>query len=232
MARKHTRFGGRTLSRSHALQLLFQAEATGRTVADVLEDGYVVTDGPIDDFAESLARGTDATLEDIDAVLEHESRNWSVSRMPATDRNLLRLALYEILEAGEVDVAISIDECVELARAFGTPDSPRFVNGVLGRLVERVAAGDDVVGEARAAREAARAEAAAEAARKQAEMSAEESEEGALSEGAEDSDAESSLSEGTSEDGMSLTDEPADSEIEDVPATSDEDPFAWPRGDA
>ena len=65
--------------------------------------------------------------------------------MPAVDRNLLRLALYEMLEVDEVDTAVAIDECVELAKAYGTDESSRVVNGLLGKVAHRMEAGEDVV---------------------------------------------------------------------------------------
>ena len=118
MARQHTRFGARTNARSQALQLLFQAEATGRMVVDVLAGEYALSDGPLDSYAEQLAVGADSMLHELDAVLEMTSSNWSVRRMPAVDRNLLRLAVYEMLEVEDVDTAVVIDECVELAKAY------------------------------------------------------------------------------------------------------------------
>ena len=140
-----THFGGRTLARSQAMQLLFQAEATGRTVSDVLETNYVLDEGPLDAYAERLARGTDAMLWELDGIMAATSTNWSVSRMPATDRNLVRIALYEMLMVDEVDVAVAIDECVDLAKAYGTDESSRFVNGLLGKVARRMETGEDVV---------------------------------------------------------------------------------------
>lgn len=140
-----TRFGGRTLARSQALQLLFQAEACGRTVADVLEGDYVLDEGPLDPYARELALGTCAMLPELDAVIALTSANWSVMRMPAVDRNLVRIALYELFEVDAVDTAVAIDECVELARAYGTDESSRFVNGLLGKVARRRDAGEDVV---------------------------------------------------------------------------------------
>lgn len=140
-----THFGGRTLARSQAMQLLFQAEATGRTVSDVLEGDYALDEGPLDPYARQLALGCDSMLHELDAVTSVTSANWSVSRMPAVDRNLVRLALYEMLKVDEVDTAVAIDECVELAKAYGTDESSRFVNGLLGKVARRMAAGEDVV---------------------------------------------------------------------------------------
>ncbi len=161
-----THFGGRTLARSQALQLLFQAEATGRTVYEVLEGDYALSEGPLDPFGEMLARGADDMRSDLDAVIEVTSSNWSISRMSSVDRNLLRLALYEMLEVDEVAVAVTIDESVELAKAYGSDDSFRFINGLLGRVARRMDEGVDVVAAAReelAARNAADQQAAEDA---------------------------------------------------------------------
>ena len=158
-----THFGGRTLARSQALQLLFQAEATGRTVYEVLEGDYALSEGPLDPFGEMLARGADDMRSDLDAVIEVTSSNWSISRMSSVDRNLLRLALYEMLEVDQVAVAVTIDESVELAKAYGSDDSFRFINGLLGRVARRLDEGVDVVAAAReelAARNAADQQAA------------------------------------------------------------------------
>ena len=140
-----THFGGRTLARSQALQLLFQAEANARAVLDVLDGEYALSQGPLDDYARRLALGADERRPELDAVIAARSRGWSVARMNAVDRNLLRLALYEMLYVDEVDVAVTIDECVELAKAYGTDESSRFVNGILGRVADDLEAGVDVV---------------------------------------------------------------------------------------
>lgn len=146
---QHTHFGPRTNARSQALQLLFQAEATGRTVEQVLDGGeYSLSDGPLDPFGERLARGAGGMLDELDAIIDTTSTNWSLRRMPAVDRNLLRVALYEMLEVDEVAVAVTIDESVELAKAYGTDESSRFINGLLGRVASNLEAGNDVVADA------------------------------------------------------------------------------------
>lgn len=127
---------GRTLARCQALQILFQSEACGRSVDDVLAGDYALSEGPLDEYAEQIARGCGSRLEELDGILERSAHNWSLSRMSPTDRNLLRLALYEILYVDDVDPSVSISECVELAKAFGSSDeSSRFVNGILGHIV-------------------------------------------------------------------------------------------------
>lgn len=143
-------FLGRTLARSQALQLMFQAEATDRSVADVLEGPYALSDErPLEEFAEALALGTDARRADLDAVIDWASTNWSIDRMASVDRNLLRIALHEMLDVDEVAIAVTIDESVELAKAYGTDESPRFINGLLGRVASSIEKGEDVVALAR-----------------------------------------------------------------------------------
>ncbi|MDO4805841.1 MAG: transcription antitermination factor NusB [Coriobacteriales bacterium] len=152
------KFAGRTLARSQALQLLFQAEALGQTVSEVLRGPYAIgqcdpldasassgESEPLDEYAEYLALGADGMRAELDAVISRASTNWTVARMPAVDRNLLRLALYEMIFVDEVAIAITIDESVELAKAYGTDESSRFVNGLLGRVATDIENGVDVV---------------------------------------------------------------------------------------
>ena len=140
------KFFGRTLARAQALQLLFQAEACERDVDAVIDGGeYALDEGPLDEYGEELARGTAGLMPEIDAALERFSEGWGVSRMPAVDRNLLRLAIYEMVAVDEVDHAVTINETVELAKAFGTDDSSRFVNGLLGRVASELAEGNDIL---------------------------------------------------------------------------------------
>lgn len=140
-----THFGGRRLARAQALQLLFQAEVNSRSVLAVLDDDFALSQGPLDDYARRVALGVDEKRPDLDAVLSLRSTGWSLSRMNGVDRNLLRMALYEMLYVDEVDQAVAIDECVELAKAFGTDESSHFVNGVLGRVADDLDEGIDVV---------------------------------------------------------------------------------------
>lgn len=128
---------GRTLARSQALQILFQAEVRGESVGDVLAGDFTLSKGPLADYAIQIARGVDANRERIDSALRAVSANWSLERMPGADRNLLRAAVYELYfqVADTLDAAVVINEAVEIAKAYGTDDSAGFVNGVLGRIV-------------------------------------------------------------------------------------------------
>lgn len=150
---------GRTLARSQALQLLFQAEVLDQAVDEVLAGEYLLSKGPLDSYAVELARGCYAVRDAIDAKLEAASENWTLARMPGTDRNLLRLAVYEMTSVEDLpSVAVAINEAVEIAKAYGTDESARFVNGVLGRIAR------DKTGLTTAAVEQAAADAAAQAA--------------------------------------------------------------------
>lgn len=132
------KIAGRTLARSQAMQLMFQAEATGRSVPEVLSGPYALSEGPLDEFGERLARGAYEHQDELDETMQRASTNWSVGRMPSVDRNLLRVALYEMLYVDEVAVAVTIDESVELAKLYGTDESSRFINGLLGRVASEI----------------------------------------------------------------------------------------------
>lgn len=128
---------GRALARSQAFQLLYQAQAAGRSVENVLAGDYALSDGPLKPYGEQLALGCDSKLQELDTMLDNAAHNWSVDRMSSTERNLLRIALYEILYVDDVETGVAINECVELAKIYcSSDDSSRFVNGILGRVVE------------------------------------------------------------------------------------------------
>ena len=127
----------RTRARRQALQILYQREITEQSVAAILANhSYSEEDGVPSDYARELALGTENNGEIIDAEIESTSQHWSLMRMPFVDRNILRLAVYEILFEPEVPDSVAINEAVEMAKAYGTDDSPKFVNGVLGRIAE------------------------------------------------------------------------------------------------
>lgn len=127
---------GRTLARSQALQILFQAEMLGQSVDEVLSGDYLISKGPLADYAVELARGVDANKDRIDSALRAVSANWRLERMPGADRNLLRVAVYELyfLVDDPLDTGIVVNEAVEVAKAYGTDESAGFVNGILGEI--------------------------------------------------------------------------------------------------
>lgn len=125
----------RTKARKRALDILFEAEARGVDPLAVLTERQDTDDAPpVSDYAARLVEGVAERLERIDQLLTEHAEGWSVPRMPAVDRALLRIGLYELLWVDEIDDPVAITEAVELARTLSTDDSPRFVNGVLGRI--------------------------------------------------------------------------------------------------
>lgn len=125
----------RRIARESALSLLYSCDITESDIAEVIECGSYPADLELSDYAEQLVMGTVEHLEEIDGRLASTSENWAIDRMPVVDRAVLRLATYEMLFVDEVPISVSINEAVELAKAYGGEDeSSRFVNGVLGRI--------------------------------------------------------------------------------------------------
>jgi len=128
----------RTRAREVALQALFQEdlnpknslENVGAFLASRLRDEN------LREFAKQLVLGVKRNQEELDALLAEKAANWSVSRMAATDRNLLRLGAFEIRYTDTPD-RVAVDEAIELAKRYGTANSPQFVNGILDKLIER-----------------------------------------------------------------------------------------------
>ena len=149
----------RTAARQSALQVLYTSEIKGTRPSDLLDSGLVLEDDgkSLSDYAIGLIEGVDEKMLPIDVRLNSTSENWKLNRMPIVDRNILRLALYEMIEEDDITVAVAIDEAVELAKAFGTDESPRFINGVLGTIAKDVEAGIDVYEKARQMLHAAQA---------------------------------------------------------------------------
>lgn len=128
----------RTRARLQALQMLYQREITGEDVASILASkSYSSEDGEPSEYCRELALGMESNQPRIDAEIESTSEHWTISRMPLVDRNILRLAVYEITFRDEVPDSVAINEAVEMAKTYGGEDSSKFVNGVLGRIAER-----------------------------------------------------------------------------------------------
>jgi N utilization substance protein B len=89
------------------------------------------------EYARSLVAGVQTHQADIDRLITTYADHWAIDRMPVIDRNLVRIALFELFWGNDVPVAVAINEAVELAKAFSTEESGRFVNGLLGRIVEQ-----------------------------------------------------------------------------------------------
>lgn len=119
--------GGRRAARERAVCLLYEAEAKQITPAELLAELPAAPDP----FAVQLVRGVGEHLARIDAVVAGHAIGWALDRMPAVDRNVLRVAVYEMLECPQVPLAVVISEAVEVAKCYSTEESGRWVNGVL-----------------------------------------------------------------------------------------------------
>lgn len=132
----------RTRARRQALHILYQREITGDGVGRILaERSWSDEDGEPSEYCRELLTGVEAHQPTLDSTIADISENWALGRMPLVDRNILRLAAYEILYADDVPDSVAINEAVELAKAYGGEESSKFVNGVLGRLAEEHASG-------------------------------------------------------------------------------------------
>ncbi len=149
----------RRTSRRLALDVLYEAEIRdllplttfeersrlGWYVDGNIDEGAEATDEPSADvlaYARVLVTGVQEHHAALDELIERYADRWAIERMPVIDRNLVRIALFEILWGAEVPVPVAINEAVELAKSLSTDDSGRFVNGLLGRIAEEAQVGD------------------------------------------------------------------------------------------
>jgi transcription antitermination protein NusB len=128
----------RTKARKRALDLLFEAEQRGVDPADLLRERLAapVTEAPLSEFTADLVMGVVEHRGQLDELIATYAQGWTLKRMPAVDRAILRLGAYEVLYSTDVPEPVAISEWVGLATELSTDDSPRFVNGLLARLVE------------------------------------------------------------------------------------------------
>ena len=134
-----TPMSSRRKARKRALDVLYEADLRDLPPSRVLA-GYrerIEKPRPAHmDYAERLVEGVATNLDRIDELISSYAEGWTIERMPVVDRNLARIAVYELLFEPEIDDPVAITEAVELARQMSTDDSPRFLNGILGRIAE------------------------------------------------------------------------------------------------
>jgi len=127
----------RTHSRELALQLLYQIDARGDEVVTTMEqffEGEEGTDEEVRVFTRKLVTGTRDSAEEIDALITEAAENWRLDRMALVDRNILRMAVFEMLHLEEIPAKVSINEAIELGKRFSTKQSGSFINGILDRI--------------------------------------------------------------------------------------------------
>jgi transcription antitermination protein NusB len=125
----------RSKARKRAVDVLYESDLRGSPALSTLAERVALGDPPVNDYTVELVEGVHANQARIDEILGEYAEGWTVARMPDVDRAVLRLGVYELLWRADVPDAVAIDEAVELAKSLSTDESPRFVNGVLARVL-------------------------------------------------------------------------------------------------
>lgn len=126
----------RTKARKRAIDVLFEADQRGANLSDVLAERIMLSgrETPVPQYGIDIVRGVIDHWVSLNAIISEASDEWTMDRMPAVDRAVLRIAAWEIIHNDEVPTAVAIDEAMELVSDLSTDDSARFVGGVLGRI--------------------------------------------------------------------------------------------------
>jgi len=125
----------RSKARKRAVDVLYESDARGVPATTTLAERIALADPPVNEYTVALVEGIEANRVRIDEILAEYAEGWTIPRMPGVDRAVLRLGVYELLWREDVPDAVTIDEAVELAKSLSTDESPRFVNGVLARVL-------------------------------------------------------------------------------------------------
>ena len=123
----------RSKARKRALDLIYASEMRQRSPLEALEEQAAA--GPVNEYTVALVHGVHEHRARLDEVIASYAEGWSLARMPAVDRNVLRLATFEVLYVDDVPDAVAVSEALNLVRELSTDESPAFVNGVLGNIV-------------------------------------------------------------------------------------------------
>jgi N utilization substance protein B len=126
----------RSKARKRALDILFEAEQRGTPVLDLLAERITLGSPPVPGYAADLVRGVTVHTARIDELISQYAEGWTMDRMPAVDRNVMRIGVYELLWADDVPDGVAISEAVLLAQDLSTEASPAFVNGLLARIAK------------------------------------------------------------------------------------------------
>ncbi|MFI1459866.1 transcription antitermination factor NusB [Nocardia carnea] len=136
----YKKLGARHKARRRAVDLLFEAEARDIDPSDLADERIELAArdqavAPVHAYTRTLVDGIAEDLDRVDGTIKSYLHDWTLSRLPAVDRAILRVAVWELLYATDVPPIVAVDEAVELAKELSTDDSPGFVNGVLGQVV-------------------------------------------------------------------------------------------------
>ena len=125
----------RRRSRINAIILLYQNDLLGKDIREITENEEQIGNR-IDDFTLKLVIGVDEHRKEIDNIVKEVVEHWSIERIAIIDRNIIRVAIYEMLYEDEIPLKVSIDEAIEIAKYLGEKkDTPKFVNGILGKIL-------------------------------------------------------------------------------------------------
>ena len=131
----------RRKARTIALEIIYQKEITNNSLDEIIKNRRRMGEYEIpSEFSMSLVRGVVNHQEELNDLISNYANNWALDRMPLLDRNIIKISLYEMLYEQDIPFSVSINEAVELAKIFGTEDSRRFVNGVLGKIASELQA--------------------------------------------------------------------------------------------
>ena len=134
--------GARTKARKRALDVLYAADLRGETGVEALRRVVAEGEAPTNPYTTTIIEGVTEHVERIDEVLTRYSTDWSLKRMPAVDRNVLRIGVWEMLWVDDVPATVAVTEAMSIVSELSTDESPQFVNGVLGAIQRAVKAGE------------------------------------------------------------------------------------------
>ncbi|MCJ7471363.1 MAG: transcription antitermination factor NusB [Actinobacteria bacterium] len=132
----------RRRAREKAVILLYQMDLLKKNPEEIVENDQLVGK-KFDEFSLKLINGVKDNLKEIDSIIRETVQNWSLDRIAVIDRNILRVAIYEMIYEDDIPLKVSVDEAIEIAKTLGQkPDTPKFINGILGKFLNKIS--DDV----------------------------------------------------------------------------------------
>jgi N utilization substance protein B len=132
----------RRRAREKAVILLYQMDLLEKNPEEIVENDQLVGK-KFDEFSLKLINGVKDNMKEIDSIIRETVQNWSLDRIAVIDRNILRVAIYEMIYEDDIPLKVSVDEAIEIAKTLGQkPDTPKFINGILGKFLNKIS--DDV----------------------------------------------------------------------------------------
>jgi N utilization substance protein B len=132
----------RRKAREKAVILLYQKDLLKKSPEEIVKNDQLVGK-EFDEFSLKLIKGVTGNLKEVDDIISSTVQNWSLDRIAVIDRNILRVAIYEMIYEDDIPLKVSVDEAIEIAKILGQkPDTPKFINGVLGKFLNKIS--DDI----------------------------------------------------------------------------------------